>query len=132
MRCACHSRDPPRALSLAAAAALNAPNIPKKNFTALTRLDMNRGLSQLAAKLHVGVGDVRNLIIWGNHSGTMVVDISKAELTLPDGSRTSAHARVNDEKWVREEFTPTVRKRGAAVIKARGESRRRGFSPGRC
>jgi len=94
----------------------NAPDVPRQRFHAMTRLDHNRAISQLAKKTGVLVGDVRRMIIWGNHSNTMVPDISHA--------RIGAQAAVDmvDEDWYRKEFVPTVSLRGGAVIKARGAS----------
>ena len=95
----------------------HAPDIPADRFTAMTRLDHNRALSQLAAKLNVPVSDIKKLTIWGNHSATQYPDIFHAEV---DG-RSAAEA-VNDEEWLRDTFIPTVAKRGAAIIEARGAS----------
>ncbi len=94
-----------------------APDVPAARFTAMTRLDHNRAISQLAQKLGVSVEGIRKLTIWGNHSATQYPDIFHAEV---DG-RNAAEA-VNDEKWLAEEFIPTVAKRGAAIIEARGAS----------
>jgi len=95
----------------------SAPSLPKKNFTAMLRLDHNRALSQLAAKAGVPVGSIEKLIVWGNHSPTMYPDYRFA---TTDGA--SLKARINDENWNRTVFIPTVGKRGAAVIEARGLS----------
>jgi malate dehydrogenase len=95
----------------------SAPSLPKKNFTAMLRLDHNRALSQLAAKAGVPVGSIEKLIVWGNHSPTMYPDY---RLATTDG--VSLKARINDENWNRTVFIPTVGKRGAAVIEARGLS----------
>ncbi len=94
-----------------------APDVPAERFTAMTRLDHNRAMSQLAGKLGVTVEDIKKLTIWGNHSATQYPDIFHAEV----GGRNAAEA-VNDEKWLAEEFIPTVAKRGAAIIEARGAS----------
>ncbi len=94
-----------------------APDVPAERFTAMTRLDHNRAISQLAKKLGASVEDVRKLTIWGNHSATQYPDIFHAEVA----GRNAAEA-VNDEKWLAEEFIPTVAKRGAAIIEARGAS----------
>lgn len=91
-----------------------APSIPKENFSAMTRLDQNRAAAQIAAKCGVGVGQVKNCIIWGNHSSTQFPDASHAQV---DGK--PALQVVNDDKWLKEVFIPTVQKRGAAVIAAR-------------
>jgi len=95
----------------------SAPSLPKKNFTAMLRLDHNRALSQLAAKSGCAVGAIRKLIVWGNHSPTMYPDYRFA---TADGK--SLKDRINDEDWNRNTFIPTVGKRGAAVIAARGLS----------
>ncbi len=95
----------------------NAPDIPREQFSALTRLDHNRAISQLAAKLGVPVTEVRRLTIWGNHSATQYPDIFHAEVS----GRNAAEA-VDDEQWLADTFIPTVAKRGAAIIEARGSS----------
>src|SRR5882672_3900094 len=95
----------------------SAPSLPKKNFTAMLRLDHNRALSQLAGKAGVPVGSIEKLIVWGNHSPTMYPDYRFA---TTDG--VSLKAKINDEKWNRTVFIPTVGKRGAAIIEARGLS----------
>ncbi|MBX2825056.1 MAG: malate dehydrogenase [Gammaproteobacteria bacterium] len=94
----------------------NAPNINPRNITALTRLDHNRAISQLAAKTGSSIADVKKMVIWGNHSTTQVPDISYATV----GGKAAAD--LVDQSWAREEFIPTVAKRGAAVIQARGSS----------
>lgn len=95
----------------------HAPDVPADRFTAMTRLDHNRALSQLAAKLDVSVTDIAKLTIWGNHSATQYPDLFHAEV-----GGQSAAAAVNDEAWLRDTFIPTVAKRGAAIIEARGAS----------
>ena len=97
-------------------AASNAPDIERGNFTAMTRLDHNRALAQLAAKTGAHTTDVRRMIIWGNHSATQHPDISHCTV-----AGKPAKSLV-ESKWYREEFIPTVQQRGAAVIKARGSS----------
>ena len=94
----------------------NAPNLNPRNFTAMTRLDHNRALAQLAAKTGVPVTEIEGLAIWGNHSPTMYPDLHHATV----GGR-QALARV-DVAWMENEFLPTVQKRGAAIIDARGAS----------
>ena len=94
----------------------NAPGLPPGNFTAMTRLDHNRALSQLAEKTGTHVNDIRRLTIWGNHSSTQYPDISHAQ--VKGKSATS----LVDRQWLQEYFIPTVQQRGAAVIKARGSS----------
>ncbi|KQV18395.1 MULTISPECIES: malate dehydrogenase [unclassified Kitasatospora] len=95
----------------------NAPDVPAERFTAMTRLDHNRAVAQLAKKLGVTVNDIQRLTIWGNHSATQYPDIFHA---LVNGK--NAAEAVNDEKWLAETFIPTVAKRGAAIIEARGAS----------
>jgi malate dehydrogenase len=94
----------------------NAHHLEPRNFTAMTRLDHNRALSQLAVKTGTHVTDVRRMTIWGNHSATQYPDLSHALV-----SGKPAREQV-DQKWVEETFIPTVQQRGAAVIKARGAS----------
>jgi len=91
-----------------------APSIPKENFSAMTRLDQNRATAQLAAKAGVGIGEVKNVIIWGNHSSTQYPDASHATI-----KGQPAPGVVNDDDWLKTVFLPTVQKRGAAVIAAR-------------
>ncbi|MHB1007766.1 MAG: malate dehydrogenase [Propionibacteriaceae bacterium] len=95
----------------------NAPDIPKERFNALTRLDHNRAIAQLATKLGVPVTSIKNMSIWGNHSATQYPDIFHATV---DGK--NAAEAVNDQAWIENEFIPTVAKRGAAIIAARGSS----------
>jgi malate dehydrogenase len=95
----------------------SAPSLPKKNFTAMLRLDHNRALSQLAMRAGVPVGSIEKLIVWGNHSPTMYPDYRFA---TADGAPLKA--KINDDNWNRTVFIPTVGKRGAAVIEARGLS----------
>lgn len=94
------------------------PRIPKKNFTALTKLDHYRAQHQIAAKAGSSVGDVKNLIIWGNHSKTQFPDASFGTV---DGKPILGTAGI-DAEWLKGDFVPTVQTRGAAVIKARGFS----------
>ncbi len=95
----------------------SAPTLPKRNFTAMMRLDHNRALGQLAKKAKVPVGSVEHVVVWGNHSPTMYADYRFA---VADGK--SIRELINDENWNRNEFLPTVGKRGAAIIEARGLS----------
>jgi malate dehydrogenase len=95
----------------------SAPALPMKNFTAMLRLDHNRALSQLAAKSGKPVGSIEKLIVWGNHSPTMYPDYRFSTI---DGA--SLKDLINDENWNRTVFLPTVGKRGAAIIEARGLS----------
>ena len=94
----------------------NAPTLPSRNFTAMTRLDHNRALSQLAEKTGTHINDIRRMIIWGNHSATQYPDISHASV-----AGKIAKSLV-DQAWIEQTFIPTVQQRGAAVIKARGSS----------
>ena len=94
----------------------NAPDIPAERFSALTRLDHNRALAQLAAKAGASVNDIRRLTIWGNHSATQYPDVFHAEVEgrpAPD---------LVDQDWLESDFIPTVQQRGAAIIEARGAS----------
>lgn len=93
-----------------------APNIDPKQFTAMTRLDHNRALSQLAEKTGKHVNDIQKMIIWGNHSATQYPDISKCTI---DGSPA---AGAVEQGWYRDTFIPKVQKRGAEIIQARGAS----------
>ena len=95
----------------------SAPDLNPKNFTAMLRLDHNRALSQLAGKTGKAVGDIRSLVVWGNHSPTMYPDYRFATV-----GGASVKDAINDENWNRTSFIPTVGKRGAAIIEARGLS----------
>ncbi len=98
-------------------ASSNAPDIPKERFSALTRLDHNRAISQLAKKTGANVTDIKKVTIWGNHSATQYPDIFHAEISGKNAAET-----VNDQNWIENDFIPTVAKRGAAIIDARGAS----------
>jgi len=95
----------------------NAPEIDPKQFTAMTRLDHNRAVAQLAQRVGKPVSAIKKMTIWGNHSASQYPDLYNCEV---DGK--NAATVVNDEAWIRETFIPTVAKRGAAIIKARGLS----------
>ena len=95
----------------------NAPDIPRNRWFAMTRLDENRAKSQLAQKANVGVGEVDRLAIWGNHSATQFPDFTNARIA---GKRVDEV--ISDRNYLENEFIPTVQKRGAAVIEARGAS----------
>ncbi len=95
----------------------NAPTLKPSNFSAMMRLDHNRALSQIGAKLGKPVSNVKKVIIWGNHSATQYPDLFHAEV---DGQSVSR--LINDQAWVESTFIPTVQKRGAAIIEARGLS----------
>jgi len=98
-------------------AASHAPDIPGDRFTAMTRLDHNRALSQLAKKTGAAVSEISHLTIWGNHSATQYPDWTKATI----GGRPAEEV-VGDRSWLEDTFIPTVAKRGAAIIEARGAS----------
>ena len=95
----------------------NAPNIANEQFTAMTRLDHNRAKAQLAAKTGTTVRDITKMTIWGNHSATQYPDLFHAEVNGKNAAET-----VNDQAWIENDFIPTVQKRGAAIIEARGAS----------
>ncbi|XP_065861809.1 malate dehydrogenase [Euphorbia lathyris] len=95
-----------------------APSIPEKNISCLTRLDHNRALGQISERLNVPVSDVKNVIIWGNHSSTQYPDVTHATVKTPSGEKPAPEL-VNNEEWLRGEFISTVQQRGAAIIKAR-------------
>jgi len=95
----------------------NAPDLDPKQFTAMTRLDHNRAKAQLAAKVGATVNDITKMTIWGNHSATQYPDLFHAEVNGKNAAET-----VNDQAWLENDFIPTVQKRGAAIIEARGAS----------
>jgi malate dehydrogenase len=95
----------------------NAPDVPRERFTSMMRLDHNRAVAQLANKLQAPVTDVTNMTVWGNHSPTQYPDLVNAKV-----AGTSAWDAVDDEVWIADDFIPTVGKRGAAIIEARGAS----------
>ena len=95
----------------------NAPDIPRDRFSALTRLDHNRAVSQVAMKTGAPVTEIKKMTIWGNHSATQYPDVFHAEVR----GRNAADV-INDQAWIEDYFIPTVAKRGAAIIDARGAS----------
>ncbi len=95
----------------------SAPSLPRENFTAMLRLDHNRAASQIAAKTGVAVGDIEKLTVWGNHSPTMYADYRFAT-----AGGKAIKDMINDQEWNANTFLPTVGKRGAAIIEARGLS----------
>lgn len=95
----------------------NAPDIPRERFTAMVRLDHNRAIAQLAKKTGAAVRDITNMTVWGNHSTTQYPDIMHAKVA----GRNAAEV-VSDQAWIENDFIPTVAKRGAAIIEARGAS----------
>ncbi len=96
--------------------AANAPKIDPRNITALTRLDHNRAISQLAGKTGQAIADIKKVVIWGNHSATQVPDVSFASV----GDKAAND--LVEQQWLADEFIPTVAQRGAAIIKERGSS----------
>ncbi|XP_057966089.1 malate dehydrogenase, cytoplasmic-like isoform X3 [Malania oleifera] len=98
-----------------------APSIPKKNITCLTRLDHNRALGQIARRLNIHVSDVKNVIIWGNHSSTQYPDVNHATVTTSLGQQP-VRELIADDNWLNGEFITTVQQRGATIIKARKRS----------
>jgi malate dehydrogenase len=96
----------------------NAPDVDHRRFTAMTRLDHNRAIAQLAAKVGAKVSDVTRMTIWGNHSATQYPDVFHAEVA----GKPAFEAAGSDQAWLEGEFIPTVQQRGAAIIKARGLS----------
>lgn len=99
----------------------NAPKLDKMQFAAMTRLDHDRALAQVADKVGVNVGQLSNVTIWGNHSATQVPDVTHAKVWYEDGT-TKPVSQLVDAKWLDEVFTPAVQQRGAAIINARGSS----------
>jgi malate dehydrogenase len=95
----------------------NAPDVPAERFTSMMRLDHNRAIAQLAAKAGAPVHEVTNMTVWGNHSPTQYPDIFNAKVKGKNAAET-----VDDQDWLENDFLPTVQKRGAAVIDARGAS----------
>ncbi len=95
----------------------NAPDVPRERFNAMTRLDHNRAIAQLAKKTGAEVADITNMGVWGNHSPTMFPDLFNAKV----GGKNAAEV-VDDQEWYESDFLPTVGKRGAAIIEARGAS----------
>jgi malate dehydrogenase len=95
----------------------HAPDVPRERFTSMMRLDHNRAIAQLAQKLDVGVPDITRMTVWGNHSTTQVPDLGNCQV-----KGESAWMAVDDTDWILQEFIPTVGKRGAAIIDARGAS----------
>ena len=95
----------------------HAPDVPAERFTAMVRLDHNRAIAQLAKRLDVQRSAITNMTIWGNHSTTQVPDLGNCEV-----NGESAWAAVGDDAWILDEFIPTIAKRGAAIIEARGAS----------
>jgi malate dehydrogenase len=98
-------------------AASNAPDIPRERFTAMMRLDHNRAIAQVASKAGAQVSEVTNMTIWGNHSATQYPDVFHAKVKGGDAAEA-----IGDQNWIESDFIPTVQKRGAAIIEARGAS----------
>lgn len=97
--------------------ARNAPSIPQENFTAMMRLDHNRGLSQLSQKINCHVSEIKNFAVWGNHSSTQYPSIAHASY-----NGKSLNEIINNQEWIVNDFIPTVQQRGAAILAARGVS----------
>ena len=95
----------------------NAPDVPRERFTAMMRLDHNRAIAQVARKTAAQVSDVTNMTIWGNHSATQYPDVFHAKVKGADAAGV-----IDDQAWIESDFIPTVQKRGAAIIEARGAS----------
>ncbi len=95
----------------------NAPDVPAERFTSMMRLDHNRAIAQLAQKTGTAVNEITNLMVWGNHSATQYPDIFHAKVKGQNAAEV-----VNDQDWLENDFIPTVQKRGAAIIEARGAS----------
>jgi malate dehydrogenase len=95
----------------------NAPDVPRERFTSMMRLDHNRAVAQLAAKVGASVSDVTRMGVWGNHSPTMYPDLFHAEVKGEQAAKV-----VDDQAWIENDFLPNVGKRGAAIIEARGAS----------
>jgi malate dehydrogenase len=95
----------------------NAPDIPRERFTAMMRLDHNRAIAQVARKTGAAISDVSNMTIWGNHSATQYPDVFHAKVKGQDAADA-----IGDQAWIESDFIPTVQKRGAAIIEARGAS----------
>lgn len=95
----------------------NAPDIPRERFTAMMRLDHNRAIAQVARKTGAAISEVTNMTIWGNHSATQYPDVFHAKVNGADAAEA-----VGDQHWIEADFIPTVQKRGAAIIEARGAS----------
>jgi malate dehydrogenase len=108
-----------------------APSIPERNISCLTRLDHNRALGQISERLNVQVSDVKNVIIWGNHSSTQYPDVNHATVKTPAGEKP-VRELVSDDAWLNGEFISTVQQRGAAIIKARKLSSALSAASGAC
>src|SRR3546814_7459796 len=96
----------------------SAPDIPRGRFPAMTRLDHNRAIAQLAKKAGSSVNEITKMTIWGNHSATQYPDVFHAEVAGTNGFEAAG----SDQAWLESDFIPTVQKRGAAIIDARGSS----------
>jgi malate dehydrogenase len=98
-------------------AASNAPDIPRERFTAMMRLDHNRAIAQVAKQTGAAISDVTNMTVWGNHSASQYPDVFHAKVKGSNAAET-----ISDQNWIENDFIPTVQKRGAAIIDARGAS----------
>jgi len=99
----------------------NAPNLSRRNFTAMTRLDQNRAQAQIAQRLNVSINQVTGIVVWGNHSKTQYPSIRHAKVAV-DGKSSPVRAAVNNDAWLQKEYLETVQDRGAAIIAARKSS----------
>jgi malate dehydrogenase len=100
----------------------HAPSIPRSSFTAMTRLDQNRAVAQLAKRLQVPTHALKNVYIWGNHSNTQYPDVNHAAVRDDKGAEKAIRSAVQDEEWLNGEFIKTVQMRGGAIIQALGKS----------
>ena len=99
-----------------------APDLPQRNFTAMTRLDQNRAMSMLSGRLSCDSASLKNIVIWGNHSKTMYPDVNQGYVMGPFGGKTPIREAVDDNKWLNSTFIKMVQQRGSEIIKARGAS----------
>ena len=99
-----------------------APNLPRENFTALTRLDHNRALAQISERKNIPVDRIHNVTIWGNHSATQYPDISHGFVESQSHQQSDLKGFIGDDKWAESDFVLKVQQRGAAVIAARNNS----------
>lgn len=109
--------DPPNTNCLIASR--YAKSIPPENFSCLSRLDHNRAIAQVALKLNIAPDRVKNMIVWGNHSCSMVADLSQARVLLENGETKSAYEAINDERWIKEGFIKAVQRRDETILAAR-------------
>ena len=96
-----------------------AKSIPPENFSCLSRLDHNRTIAQVALKLNIAPDRVKNVIVWGNHSCSMVPDLSQARVVLENGETKSAYEAINDDRWLKEDFIKAVQRRDETILARR-------------